>query len=230
MARYGNRFGITAFALAFGLAGGALAQQEPSGGSQDEGSQDEGTQQQDQQQQDQQQPKQQSGQQESRKDQGQGEQGSTVVPQYGIAESALFIQHAGESASVLSRERDLSIQDPQTLGRQAQSMVDDCQSALDGLNRLLDNADATNPEAVPPIRDAIAEVTAALSQARTVAEAAQNGELGPTYDVTVREVGDHLERASRIMKDVGRKDNAGDIGVSGRSLRFDTSSRSNRRP
>jgi hypothetical protein len=188
-----KRTGSMAFVFAFGLAGGAFAQEpQPNGLQQGD-------------------------------EQGEidlGEQPSTATaPRYWIADAALFIENAGNTASVLRRVPELSVQDPQTTGSQAKFMVDACDRALQSLNELLKNAEATRPEAVPPIRDAIAELTAAKSQAETVAEAAQQGDFGPAFDVTVRSTLEHLERASEAMRDVAREYNAGDIGLSGRPFR-----------
>jgi hypothetical protein len=141
------------------------------------------------------------------------------VPQYWIADASLFIVNAANTAAVLEKEQTLSVQEPMILGNQAEFLVDSVDRALESLDELLENAQDTNPEAVPEIRDAIAELIAAQSQARSVAEAARRGELGPTYDVTVRAALEHLKDAEDLMSDIAKEYKAGDLAMSRGSFR-----------
>lgn len=139
---------------------------------------------------------------------------SAPVPQYWIADASLFIVNAANTAAVLYKEQGLSVQEPMILGNQAEFLVEATDRALSSLEELLSNAEATNPDAVPSIRIAMAELTAAKAQAQAVADAANNGELGPTYVVTVRSALDHLKAAEDAMGDIAKDYRAGDLAIS----------------
>src|SRR5262245_22845299 len=105
-----KRTGAMGFVLAFGLAAGALAQQP----SDEQPTEQQPTEPQ---------PGEQPGGQPSdaqKNEPGLGEQpqqpGTATVPQYWIADAALFIDNAGNAASVLRKVQGLSVQDPQTIG------------------------------------------------------------------------------------------------------------------
>lgn len=138
---------------------------------------------------------------------------SAPVPQYWIADASLFIANAANTAAVLQREQQLSVQEPSILGNQALFMVDATDRALESLDELLLNAQDTNPEAIPAIRDTMAELTAARAQAQNVADAAARGELGPTFEVTVESTLNHMREAERAMNEVAQEYRAGDLAV-----------------
>ncbi len=83
-------------------------------------------------------------------------------------------------------------------------LIESTNRALEDLNGLNENAVATNPQAVPLIRDVQAQLVAAKAQANQVIAAAERGMLGPTYKTTLQSAYNHLNTASQMIDRVGR--------------------------
>lgn len=140
------------------------------------------------------------------------------VPQYWLADASIFIRNAANTARTMSKEQSLNVQAPQIIGSQAQFLVNSAGRALADLNGLLQNANATNPQAVPRIRRAMAELVAAQAQAHQVFVTASQGALGPTYSVTVTAALGHLQAAEREIAAITRAYGAGfgtGLGIGG---------------
>ncbi len=126
------------------------------------------------------------------------------VPQYWLADASLFVANAGNAAQTLANEQTLGVQAPSVLGNQAQFLLASTDRALSSLAALEAHAEATNPRAVPEIRAAIDQLTAAKGQAQQTLDAASAGTLGPTGQGTIRSTYEHLQAAAREMGAVGR--------------------------
>lgn len=145
---------------------------------------------------------------------------SSAVPQYQIANAEIYIRTAVETAAVLDDVQRLSIQDVQVIGEQAEFLVIAIERALDSLAALEENAQDTNPDAILPIREAMASLVAARAQARTVLDLAEVGEMGPTYSVNLREARNHLRDAESLLRDISREYSV--RGLYRRSYRYDS--------
>jgi len=137
------------------------------------------------------------------------------VPHYWLADAALFTGNAANTANVLYMEQGLNVQAPQVLGNQAQFLLTATNRALTSLLALQKNAEATNPDAVPEIRGAVAQLIAAQAQATQVADAANAGVLGPTLEASIRATTAHLAAAEKAMAAVGRAYGAPQLAAAG---------------
>lgn len=149
---------------------------------------------------------------------GQQQQSASIgvaAPQFWIADAALFIGNAANTAHVLTQEQGLNAQAPQVLGNQAQFLVAAVNRALTSLIALQQSAESANPGAVPEIRGAVANLVAAQAQAGQVADAANAGIAGPTLDTTLRATMAHLTAAERSMASVGRAYGAPQLALAG---------------
>jgi hypothetical protein len=147
---------------------------------------------------------------------GHGGQGAdAVVPQYWLADASLFIGNAARAADVLSMEEILSVPAPQILGNQAQVLIESTNIALARLAALQQIALATNPAALPAIRAAAGQVTAARMQAMQVARAAGSGVIGPAFGVPVRSALAHLLAAEQAMIEAGQAYGAPALATAG---------------
>jgi len=108
------------------------------------------------------------------------------VPQYWVADAAIFTGNAARTAEVMQKEGKLNVQASNIIANQAQYLAQTTNRALQDLNALLTNAQQTNPNAVPAIRRAIAELVAAMAQANVVVNTAKNEKLGPNYTVAIQ--------------------------------------------
>ncbi|APR84805.1 Hypothetical protein A7982_10154 [Minicystis rosea] len=145
-----------------------------------------------------------------------GMQGAMAsAPQAWIADAALFIGNAANTAHVLGVEQGLHAHAPQILGNQAQFLTTATNRALTSLIALQQNAEATNPSAVPEIRSAVGHLVAAQAQAAQVADAANAGVLGPTFDTAVRATLGHLAAADRSVSAIGRAYGAPQLAQAG---------------
>jgi hypothetical protein len=127
------------------------------------------------------------------------------VPQYWLADASLFVANAGNAAQTLANEQTLGVQAPSVLGNQAQFLLAATERAISSLASLQANAEATNPKAVPEIRSAMEQLTAAKGQAQQVLDAANAGTIGPSHQSTIRSAYEHLQSAERNMAAVGRE-------------------------
>jgi hypothetical protein len=121
------------------------------------------------------------------------------VPQYWVSDASIFIRNAANTARTMTREQSLNVQAPQVIGSQAQFIVNSTGRALADLNGLLQNAEATNPSAVPQIRQAMAELVAAQTQAHQVFQQASQGDLAPGYAATLQTALTHLQASERQL-------------------------------
>jgi uncharacterized protein YbjQ (UPF0145 family) len=126
------------------------------------------------------------------------------IPQFWLADAAMFIGSAANAAHVLSLEESLNVQAPQVLGNQAQFLLATTNRALSSMEQLQQNAEAMNPNAVPGIRVAIGQLVAARAQAVQAAVAVRDGVLGPTFMTTIRSSLGRGEVAEREMSVIGR--------------------------
>lgn len=135
--------------------------------------------------------------------------GITVpLPQYWLADAALFAGNAASTANVLSLEHNLAVPAPAVLGDQAQFLIAATNRALTSLIALQQNAEASNPAAVAEIRNAVGQLVAAQGAANQVADAASSGVTGPGFEATARAALQHLTAAERAMAGIGRAYNA----------------------
>ena len=82
---------------------------------------------------------------------GQQQQGANAIapiPQYWVADAALFIGNAANTAHVIDLERGLNVPSPAVLGNQASFLLAATNRALTSLMALQQHAEATNPKAV----------------------------------------------------------------------------------
>jgi hypothetical protein len=126
------------------------------------------------------------------------------IPQFWLADASMFIGSAANAAHTLSLEESLNVQAPQVLGNQAQFLIATTNRALSSLEQLQQNAEATNPSAVPGIRVAIGQLVAAKAQAAQAAASVREGVLGPPFLTTVRSSLGHLAAAERELTHIGR--------------------------
>jgi hypothetical protein len=162
----------------------------------------------------------------SKSDQGQqGQQGQPGIypmaqqgpgtPQHWIADAALFIGNASNTANVLGMEQQLDVASPQVLGNQAQFLLAATNRALSSLLALQQSAEGGKPGTVNDIRSAVGHLVAAQAQAAQVADAASAGIHGPAFDTTVRSAQNHLTAASRALLPIGRAYGATQLAMSG---------------
>jgi hypothetical protein len=162
----------------------------------------------------------------SKSDQGQqGQQGQPGIypmaqqgpgtPQHWIADAALFIGNASNTANVLGMEQQLDVASPQVLGNQAQFLLAATNRALSSLLALQQSAEGGKPGTVNDIRSAVGHLVAAQAQAAQVADAANAGIHGPAFDTTVRSAQNHLTAASRALLPIGRAYGATQLAMSG---------------
>ncbi len=130
------------------------------------------------------------------------------VPQFWIADASLFIGNAANAAHTLSVEEGLDIQAPQVLGDQASFLLAATNRAISSLVQLQQNAEQFEPTAVPAIRMAVSQLTAAKAMGGQAAQMANAGVLGPPFTTNVRSALAHLAAAERELQTVGRTYNA----------------------
>jgi hypothetical protein len=130
------------------------------------------------------------------------------LPQYWLADAALFTGNAANAANVLSLEHGLAVPAPAVLGDQAQFLIAATNRALTSLNALQQNAESSNAAAVADIRNAVGQLTAAQGAANQVADAAASGVVGPGFEATTRAALQHLNAAQKSMASIGRAYNA----------------------
>ena len=121
-----------------------------------------------------------------------------------MADAALFIGNAANTAHVIDLERGLNVPSPAVLGNQASFLLAATNRALTSLMALQQHAEATNPKAVDEIRKTVGHLVAAQAQASQVADAANSGVLGPAFETTTRATLTHLNAAERSMSGIGR--------------------------
>jgi hypothetical protein len=125
------------------------------------------------------------------------------APQFWIADASLFIANAQNTANVLAMEQSLNMPAPEILSGQARLLTQTTNRAVYSLLWLQQNAESTNPRAVPAIRAAVGQLAAAQAQASRLEDAAASGALGPSFEVTVRSALGHIVIAQRWMSQVG---------------------------
>lgn len=134
-----------------------------------------------------------------------GAQGQMAnVPQYWVAGVSIYTGSALTTAHMMTREARFNVQAPGILGSQARFLVGAIDRALRDLEALQRNSIETNPTAIPPIRYTVAQLQAARTQATRVAQAAAQGQLGPTYQVTIKSAQGHLISAGQALPAIGR--------------------------
>lgn len=130
--------------------------------------------------------------------------GDTDVPQYLVENISVLIDNAANHAEALVRQQRFSITDTDLLADQADRLLDAGEEALDLLYELQDNAEATNPEAVPALREAEGHLIAALQQADGVADLVDEGILGPTMEIQTRSIVRQLRDAKTAINQAAR--------------------------
>ena len=126
------------------------------------------------------------------------------VPQYWLADASLFVANATNAAQTLANEQALGVQAPSVLGNQAQFLLASTDRALSSLKALRASAEITHPRALPDIRGAMDELTAAKGQAKQALDAANEGTLGPGHEGAIRSTYEHLQAAERNVQGAGR--------------------------
>lgn len=129
---------------------------------------------------------------------------SATVPQYWIADASIFVANAYDTAGVMEKEGRFNVQAPGILTQQAQYVLNCAARALQDMGALQENSLATNPQALPAIRYIIGQLEAARAQAGMAAQTTSQGQLGPTYQVTVQSAMAHLGRALKALPAVGK--------------------------
>jgi hypothetical protein len=137
------------------------------------------------------------------------------IPQYWLADAALFTGNAANAANVLALEHNLSVPAPALLGNQAQFLVSSTNRALASLKALQQSAETTKPSAVPQIREAVGQIMAAQGAATQVADAASSGVVGPAFEATTRAASQHLAAAEKSIAGIGRSYNAPALASAG---------------
>lgn len=143
--------------------------------------------------------------------QEQADETRAAIPQYWIANASLYIANAANVAHILIAEQEVSVQEPEILGEQAQLMNTAINRAMENLQTLEQDALTTKPSAVPDIRNILGQLTVAQVQASVIANAASDGQLGPVFEATLRSLQQHLRQAQQAMKSVADKYGAGDL-------------------
>ncbi len=194
----------TAIALSLAVGIGVGQAQQGQQGQQQQGQQQQGQQQQGQQQGQQQQGQQQLSQQASQAVDPDQQSQTAAVPQYWVADAAIFISNGFNTAAVMNAEGQLNVQAPNILSSQAQYMVRCSERALQDMGALQQNSLETNPAALPAIRYIIGQLQAARAQAEMAAQTTSEGQLGPTYEATVQSAMSHFATALQALSSVGQ--------------------------
>lgn len=126
------------------------------------------------------------------------------VPQYYIADAAIFIRNAATTAALMDRERRLRVQESSMLASQGRFLVTAVHRALADLHALETNSRETNPEAILPIRLVIGHLVAARAETQVTENVADHELLGPVFAVTVSAALAHLQTAETALMDVAR--------------------------
>jgi hypothetical protein len=130
---------------------------------------------------------------------------STEAPQYLIENVYVLLENSSNFADSLLRQQRYSITDTDLLSDQAERLVDDAEEALDLLDELMDNADATNPSAMPALREAEGNLNAAIDQAEGVLEYVDDGDLGPSMKIQARAAARYLGDAKEEIRRAARE-------------------------
>jgi hypothetical protein len=126
------------------------------------------------------------------------------VPQYWIADASIFVANAYDTTGVMEKEGRFNVQAPGILTQQSQYVLNCVSRALQDMGALQENSLATNPQALPAIRYIIGQLEAAQAQARMAAQTTSQGQLGPTYQVSVQSAMAHLGHALKALPAVGQ--------------------------
>jgi hypothetical protein len=133
-----------------------------------------------------------------------GRQTGTSAPQFWIADATIFSANAWNTATIMSREAMLNIQNQDILASQARFLTNAIDRSLSDIKSLQQNALNTNVNAVPVIRIAAAQLQAARTQAQDVAQSTSQGQLGPAFRATLQSTIQHLENAQQVLQQVGQ--------------------------
>jgi len=132
------------------------------------------------------------------------ESASSVTPQFWIADAALFVSNAANTAHTMAAEQQLNVQAPAVAQSQADFLKGSTSRALASVKALQQHAEGNNPAAAAEIVGVIGQLVAAESQAEQAQQSAASGALGPTYEATVRSTFDHLQSADKALRGIAR--------------------------
>jgi len=129
------------------------------------------------------------------------------VPQYIIADAALFNASAIYAARVLQAEQDLKVVDVQPLLAQAYVLCNSTARLSSDLADLKALSLQTNPAAVPLSSQASAESAAAMAAATQFRNIIRNGGLGPAYAALDQSALVRLEAARDLLQQLAESYN-----------------------
>jgi len=124
---------------------------------------------------------------------------NAAVPQYWITDASIFAINAANTALGMLNESELSVQDVNVFGNQAQFLNSAINRANSDLQSLMQSVNTTNPSVVPQVKDAIAQLTAAADQAKQLLSVSSQGNLGPSYMTSIQSTVDHLMAAQESL-------------------------------
>lgn len=121
------------------------------------------------------------------------------APIYGLGRATVFLNDAEVTARTLFQEQATGIRAPRRIAHRTVRLVQMIERARADLILVDREAMATNPQAIPAIRLAIADLNAADAAARQAAVTVAGGYYGATIQIALGSAAQHLAAARRAV-------------------------------